>query len=84
MQNEVEGELFVKEITVAYDVIEHQHRNLFVVPFQKVGKTFVQELARLFAAQEDSSSFECIPLKAARVMCALLLQKPHKSADKGF
>lgn len=58
----------MNEITLAYDVIVHWH------PFGRVGKAFVQELARLFAAYEDGSSLECIAVKAAMVLCVLFLQ----------
>jgi len=34
----------------------------------------------MFAAYGNSSSLECIALKAAMVMCVLLLQNPHKVA----
>ena len=64
----------------AYDVVVHWRRNLFLVPFGMVGKAFVQELARLFTAYGEGGTLECIAIKAAMVMCSLLLQKPHQSA----
>jgi len=73
MWEEVEGEFFVKEITVAYDIVVHWRHNLFVVLFGKVGKAFVQELARLFAAYGDGSSLECIAVKDAIVMCIFFI-----------
>ena len=78
--NEVDGEVFVQEISSAYNILVHWRCNLFVVPFGRVGKAFVQELARLHAAYGEGSSLECIAIKAAMVMCALLLQKLHRSA----
>ena len=55
----------------------HWRRNLFKVPSGKAGKAFVRELTRLFQAYADGSSLESVALKAAMVMPALLLQKPH-------
>ena len=51
--NEVDGEFFVQEISSAYNILVHCRCNLFVVPFGRVGKAFVQELARLFAAYRE-------------------------------
>ena len=80
MWGDVEGIDFVQQISSAYDVIVHWRRNLFLVPFGIVGKAFVQELARLFTAYGEGGALECIAIKAAMVMCSLLLQKPHRSA----
>ena len=73
------GEFFVKEISAAYDIAAHRRRNLFVVPFGKVGRAFVQELARLFPAYGEGGSLECIAIKAAMVMCVLYYCRNHTS-----
>ena len=55
-----------------------------MVPFGKVGSAFVSELTNLFNSYGNASAQECIALKAAMVMPALLLQRPHvnsKSRD---
>ena len=80
MWSDVEGADFVQQISSAYDTVVHWKRNLFLVPFGKVGKAFVQELARLFTAYGEGGALECIAIKAAMVMCSLLLQRPHRSA----
>ena len=77
----IEGSDFVDRVTAAYDEVVHWRRNLFVVPFGKVGKEFVQELARLFRSYGEKSALECIALKAAMLCCTLLLQKPHPTAS---
>ena len=77
---ELDGAVFVQQVSSAYDVVVHWHRNLFLVPFGKVGKAFVKELSKLFTAYGEGGAMECVALKAAMVMCALLLQKPHRSA----
>ena len=80
MWGDVEGIDFVQRISSAYDAVVHWRHNLFLVPFGMVGKAFVQELARLFTAYGEGGALECIAIKAAMVMCSLLLQKPHRSA----
>ena len=55
----------------------HWQRNLFRVPYGRVGGDFVQELAKLFHSYGEAGALEAIALKAAMLMCALLLQKPH-------
>ena len=72
MWSDVEGADFVQRISSAYDTVVHWKRNLFLVPFGKVGKAFVQELARLFTAYGEGGALECIAIKAAMVMCSLL------------
>ena len=52
--------------------------------FGKAGSAFVSELTNLFNNYGNASGQECIALKAAMVMPALLLQRPHvnsKSRD---
>ena len=55
----------------------HWKRNLFKIPSGKSGKSFVRELSRLFHAFGDGSAVECVALKAAMILPALLLQKPY-------
>ena len=74
---DVDGKAFADTINRCYEVIVHWRRNLFKVPSGKAGKAFVQELARMFRAYADASALESIAMKAAMVMPALLLQKPH-------
>ena len=80
MWGDVEGTDLVQRISVAYDIVVHWRRNLFLAPFGKVGKAFVQELARLFTAYGEGGALECVAIKAAMVMCSLLLQRPYWSA----
>ena len=74
---DVDGETFTCSINRIYKVIVHWRRNLFKVPSGKAGKAFVQELTRMLRAYADSSALESVAMKAAMVMPALLLQKPH-------
>ena len=53
--------------------------NLFLVPYSNAGSHFITELAKLYESFGSASAMECIriALKAAMVLLALLLQKPH-------
>lgn len=65
---------------MAYEEVVHWRRNIFQVPSGSAGKSFVLELARLFQAYADSSSLECIAMKAITIAQVLLLQKPSRSS----
>ena len=81
--NEVNGADFCSMINAAYEEIIYWKRNIFLLPSGKVGKLFVQELARLYQLYADASPLENIALKACSVMQSLLLQKPFvKSKTK--
>ena len=70
----------VDSINAAYAEVVHWKNNLFSVPFGRMGKTFVDELTRLFQAFGERSALEPIALKAAMVLPALVLQRPHASS----
>ena len=61
----------------AYDEIVKWKRNFFDVPRGKAGTSFVREMSRMINAYSDATAMEGIALKAAMVLPALLLQKPH-------
>ena len=46
----------------------HWKRNIFRVPQGNIGKQFVDELARLYAAFADGSALESVSLKAIIVI----------------
>ena len=75
-----QGADFCTLINTAYDEVVQWRRNLFQVPSGSSGKAFVLELARLFQAYADSSSLECIAMKATTIAQALLLQKPSRTS----
>ena len=41
----------------------------------------MQELAAVFCSYGEGSALECIALKAAMLLCTLLLQRPHTNAS---
>ena len=74
------GDVFCAKIEAAYEEAVHWRRNIFSVPSGKAGKMFVAELTRLYDAYATSSAMECVALRAASVLCMLLLQKPHQKS----
>ena len=77
---DLSGRDFCDKVNKTYDEVVQWRRNLFLVPFGKVGKALVQEMANLFQAYGENSSLECIALKACLLMQVLLLQKPLKTS----
>jgi hypothetical protein len=51
------------------------------VPSGKSGNTFVRKISPLLNTFADASALEAIAVKAAMVMPALLLQKPHRKSE---
>ena len=51
--------------------------NLFRVPPGSSGKKFVVELVHLFEAYTTEFALEAVAMKAAMILPALLLRKPH-------
>ena len=71
---------FIQEIELTYKETVYWKQNIFKVPSVRAGKLFVCELSRIIRA---CFALEGIAMKAAMVMPALLLQKPHpKSMTK--
>ena len=79
-RDSVDGISVVHSINAAYGEIVHWRQNLFTVPYGPAGKAFVAELTRLLRAFTEHSSLEGIALKAAMVLPALVLQRPHSSS----
>ena len=74
--NDLPGDIFCDRVNKAYEEVVHWRRNVFLLPFGKVSKAFVQEVADLMQAFAQKTSLECIALKACFLMQTLLLQKP--------
>ena len=60
--NDTHGTDFVQQISSAYDVAMHWRRNLFLVPFGKMGKVFVGELVKLFTAYGEGGLWNVLLL----------------------
>ena len=77
---ELDARLVIRRIQTAYEKVVHWRRNVFLVPSGKVGRSFVDELARLFKSYGEASALEPVALSATTVLCALLLQKPSRTS----
>ena len=78
MRNDVTGERACEFFTSTYEEVIHWKPNIFLIPFGKAGKLFVQELAMLYQAFAEDSALGSVALLACSVMQPLLLQKPHQ------
>ena len=72
-----DGEYLTQKLDQCYKEVVHWRRNLFKIPSGKAGTSFVREVSRMFQAYAESSALEGIAMKAAMILPALLLQKPH-------
>ena len=70
----------MQSLDEAYSEVVHWQNNIFNVPLENAGKSFVAELSRLYRAYADGSALEAIALKACTVMSVLLLQRPFRSS----
>ena len=73
----VDGKTFTTLIDDTYRVVVYWKRNLFRVPWGKLGKVFVSELSRLFRKYTNDSMLQRVALKVAMMMSSLLLQCFH-------
>nr|WNS50068.1 DOMON domain-containing protein [Halisarca dujardinii] len=74
----LDGRDFDVLINDAYNEVVHWKHNVFEVPRGKAGNSFVAELCRLLEQFADDTAMECISMRAAMTIPALLLQKPHR------
>ena len=77
---DVPGSIFSRNVNSAYEEVVHWRRNLFLLPFGKVGEAFLCELAKLLHSYANQSTYDSIALKASFLMQVLLLQKPTKTS----
>ena len=75
----LESGVFAQQVSNVYEEVVRWRRNVFLVPYSKFGREFVQELAQMVSAYGDGGAFECVVIKAAMIMCSLLLQRPYHS-----
>ena len=78
--NDISGDEVCKFLMSAYEEIIHWKPNIFLIPYGKAGRSFVQELARLYQAFAEDSALSSIALTACSVMQPLLLQKPYRKS----
>ena len=79
------GDIFCRDITLAYEEQVKWRKNTFSPPTGHAGTEFVKEHARLLRAYTNKTPLERVSLWAIMVMPSLLLQKPHaKAGSKEF
>ncbi len=71
----VSGPDFCTLLEDTYLEVTHWRRNSFSIPYGKAGRSFVNELTRLYQAFGSASAMESVALKAAIVLPILLLQE---------
>ncbi|CAM1325554.1 Uncharacterised protein r2_g3445 [Pycnogonum litorale] len=81
IMGELNKESLETQIEDAYKEIVKWQQNLFILPRGKCGSDFVKELTKILSSFAEGAAMEKISVKAALVMQALLLQKPHSKAD---
>ena len=75
---ECDSSILVHQMDGAFEEVVMWRRNCFKVPHGRAGKSFVQELSRLFSAFASASTMEAFALKAATLLPLLVLQKLHR------
>ena len=73
-----DSESFCNELQTVYEEVVHWRKNCFKIPSGNVGKSFVDELSRLYSSFADASALECVALMATVVLPILVLQQPHR------
>lgn len=74
--------LFVETSTIndAYNEITQWRKNAFLIPYGRAGKDFIDQLTIHFNTWNNGADGKHVSLKAAFVLMAVALQKPHKKS----
>ena len=83
----VPGDVFCRDITLAYEEQVEWRKNTFFSPptAGQAGTEYIKEHTRLLRAYTNKTPLERVSLWAIMVMPSLLLQKPHaKAGSKEF
>ena len=60
--NEVPGDVFCDRVDKANEEVIHWQKNIFILPFGKASKAFIQEVADLLQAFAQKNSYEGVAL----------------------
>ncbi len=74
---EKDPQSFCELLQAIYKEVVHWRKNCFMIPLGNAGKSFVNELCRLYNAFADASALEGVALMATIVLPILVLQQPH-------
>ena len=64
----------------AYDEIVFWRKNTFLVPYDKVGREFIDTLSNLIKEWNDRTQLQCVTLKAFFVLLAVGMEKPSRTS----
>ena len=81
-RNENNEIIWMTTLTIAnaYDEITRWRKNVFLVPFGKIGRDFIDQLTAYIKDWNNGSENQHIALKAAFVLVAVCLQKPSQKS----
>jgi len=71
------GNIFVTHVTSAYEEVVFWKKNLFQIPNNSCGRSFVTSTTRLLNAFTRGNPLEPIAMKTIFIMSHLILQRPH-------
>ena len=78
--NTIPGDVFEKLINSAYDEILFWRKNLFLLPFGKSAKAFINELSFWLEQFNKNTKYHHIALKVFMLLPNLLMQKPSRDS----
>ena len=71
---------FEENLSLVYKKIVYWKKNLFLLPFGRARKQFIEETTKLINKWLQDSPLKDIAFKAIMIMPSLLLQKPSKNS----
>ena len=71
---------FEENLSLVYKKIVYWKKNLFLLPFGRARKQFIEETTKLINKWLHDSPLKDIAFKAIMIMPSLLLQKPSKNS----
>ncbi len=74
------GNEITEAVNHAYQNITKWRRNLFLVPTGKIGREFIDEVAKTITLFTSGSQMESVALSMVMIMFPLLLQKPSRKS----
>ena len=68
------------EIINAYNEITYWRKNIFIVPYGKIGREFIDQITKHISDWNNSTESQDLALKATFVLLALVHQKPSQKS----
>ena len=69
-----------KVLSDAYNEVLKFNKNMFKVPYGRIGKSVVTETCKLITLYNENANWESLALKAVFIFLPLVLQKPSKTS----